>query len=79
MVNMEPLNRKQQIDSVISIAEVTAGRKWVLIENMVDTELCVRADKNTLNTIVRNLISNAVKYSNSGGVVIINSYVRDGQ
>ena len=31
--------------------------------NMVDKEITVRADKDMLNTILRNLISNAIKFS----------------
>jgi PAS domain S-box-containing protein len=78
VLKMEMLNLKQLIDNEISIAAVTAGRKGVLIENKVDFESCVVADKNTLKTVVRNLISNAVKYSNSGEVVVVKSSINQG-
>ena len=76
VLKRETIKLKEIIGNIIALAEVTAGRKGVFIENMVDSELCVDADRNTLNTIIRNLISNAIKYSNSGGVVIIDTSVK---
>ncbi|MCB1178721.1 MAG: HAMP domain-containing histidine kinase, partial [Leptospiraceae bacterium] len=36
------------------------------------------ADKNILSTVIRNLLSNGIKFSNKDGFISINSYIKDG-
>jgi signal transduction histidine kinase len=51
----------------------TAKIKNIKIENLIDRKAFITADKNMLNTIVRNLISNSIKFCNKGGKIIISS------
>jgi PAS domain S-box-containing protein len=48
-----------------------AEKKNINIEILIDKEALVKCDRNMMNTIFRNLISNALKFSHKGGKVII--------
>jgi signal transduction histidine kinase len=45
----------------------------VLLETNISEDVKVKADENMLNTILRNLIQNGIKFSNEGGKVLINA------
>jgi signal transduction histidine kinase len=51
-----------------------ADQKNIKTENAIPDDLLVRADEYMLQTILRNLIINAIKYTNNGGYVKIGAY-----
>ncbi|MDX9697754.1 MAG: PAS domain-containing sensor histidine kinase [Bacteroidales bacterium] len=55
----------------IDLFQSTANNKNIKLFNEVDGVLQVYADKNMIRTIIRNLISNAIKFTNQGGFVRI--------
>jgi len=63
----------QILKEIINIFEVKAKLKEITIINDIDKDLVVFADEMMLNTIFRNLISNALKYSRKGGEITISS------
>jgi signal transduction histidine kinase len=50
-----------------------ANNKEIKLINEIDKNLNVFADRNTIDTVFRNLISNAIKFTNQGGTVKIKS------
>ncbi|MCX6286103.1 MAG: ATP-binding protein [Bacteroidetes bacterium] len=56
----------------IMLFESAAHSKDILIKQSVEKNLLVMADRNMINTIVRNLISNAIKFTFPGGSITIN-------
>ena len=50
-----------------------AKNKNIGLLTELDPELTIVADKNMLQTIVRNLVSNAIKFTPKGGVVAVKS------
>ncbi len=50
-----------------------AFKKNITICNDVDSDIRVYADENMLMTIIRNLVSNAIKYTNVGGTIILSA------
>lgn len=54
-------------------------QKGITVVNELPTAMMVEADKNHVLLILRNLISNAVKFTNSGGLVRICGEVREGR
>ena len=59
---------------VIDVFKLSADKKSINIINRVNKRTSVRADRNMLLTILRNLISNAIKFTPKDGKVIINAH-----
>jgi len=64
--------------NVVSLLEIQAVKKEIELYNNVDHNLSVLADENMLNTILRNLISNAIKFTKPKGEVRILSSKNNG-
>ena len=62
---------KELIHDVIIATNENANQKQILISNLVPEKLIITADENMLKTLLRNLIQNAVKFTNRGGKVEI--------
>ena len=63
--------------NVIKQLEANANHKSIKISIDVDEDLTVYADLDMLNTILRNLISNAIKFTNEGGMVTVSAEQND--
>jgi len=59
------------IDNIVTILKPSATQKEITIEHEIDPGMFVNTDCNLLDTILRNLISNAIKYTNHGGKIDI--------
>jgi len=57
------------VNENIELAKASAKNKEIDLINTLSGEIRVFADYNTINTIVRNLISNALKFTHHGGFV----------
>lgn len=64
-------------DKIIDTLKPNAQNKNISINYIESEQISVYADINMLNTILRNLISNAVKFTNSGGSITINAQQSD--
>jgi signal transduction histidine kinase len=71
LFNPETFDLKEMVDETLSGIEGSATIKKIKISNLIRNGLIVSADKNMIKTVFRNLISNAVKFTNKGGEVII--------
>lgn len=72
--NPEKIIINRLIEENIELLESTAQNKNIKIYYELDKDIFAFADKNMLNTILRNLISNAIKYTKLGGHINISSY-----
>ena len=70
-----PINLYDSIDDVLSLLGISAQKKNVKIESSIEKDAVVFADKHVVSTILRNLISNALKFTNQGGEIKISSVV----
>ena len=64
------------VEEVNNILFSMAYRKRIEINNRVSPDILVFADKNMLNTILNNLIMNAIKYTSGGGCINISAEKR---
>lgn len=71
--NPEKLSLKRLAEEVINVFDETAKKKGIKIEEEISEEIFVTADKRMLETIARNLISNALKFTKKGGSVTISA------
>jgi PAS domain S-box-containing protein len=55
-----------------------ADQKHITLAINTNDELVIEADKNMMETVVRNLISNAIKFTHSNGLVTVNATMTDG-
>ncbi|MDM8527745.1 ATP-binding protein [Anaerolineales bacterium HSG24] len=69
--NPEVFDIKEMIDRIVELLIINADEKGIILLNHVSAGLFVDADKNMLNTVIRNLTSNALKFTNRGGRIII--------
>ncbi|MGZ2369468.1 PAS domain S-box protein [Ancylomarina sp. YFZ004] len=65
------LNLHQIIKKISGVLNSSATIKNISINHFYSYEIEVLADKNMLRTILRNLISNAIKFTNPGGKIDI--------
>ena len=65
----ENLNLKKKIEASIDVLSESARKKGIGLTISVPGELEIRADIHMFDTIIRNLISNAIKFTISGGKV----------
>lgn len=73
------LNLKNVFSKVISIANISAQKKKIRISCKTDDDLFVHADSMMLETILRNLIANSIKFTTDGGEILIDGIISDGK
>jgi PAS domain S-box-containing protein len=71
--NPENFDVYEAVNLVINLHGIIARKKNVILKNELTPHTMVFADKNMINTVLRNLISNAIKYSRSDGVITISA------
>lgn len=67
----EKVQLNNLITEIYSIFSNMAETKGIKLVEEVKEELFVEADKNSLMTIIRNLLNNAIKFTPQGGVITI--------
>jgi PAS domain S-box-containing protein len=72
--NIEKLNLKSTIVTGIEVVFESAKKKRIAVDISVADELDVNTDKHMFETVVRNIVSNAIKFTTAGGKVIISAF-----
>jgi two-component system, sensor histidine kinase and response regulator len=67
----EELDLKDILETIVEIFDPVASNKNISVSYSIDEEIIVIADLNMLNTILRNLVSNAIKFSNRNGEIVM--------
>ncbi|OQY47559.1 MAG: hypothetical protein B6242_04770 [Anaerolineaceae bacterium 4572_78] len=75
----ERLNLHEVIEDNVRLLRTNSKEKEVNLQNKINPELFIYADENMIDTIARNLISNAIKFTNEAGDVIISAKVKTKQ
>jgi signal transduction histidine kinase len=73
VANPEEVSLKEISEEVIQLYKTQIEAKNLIIENKVNDSHYAYADKEMIPIVLRNLTSNAIKFSNSGGSVVIES------
>jgi signal transduction histidine kinase len=69
--SFETINLKNAIESYMPQVESLCSQKQIKLTMSIDESINLKSDHNFLSTIIRNLISNAVKFSNRNSEIII--------
>ena len=67
----QSFNLQNSIDENLALLEIQAARKKIHVFSTSDNDYIAFGDKQMVQTILRNLISNAVKFSSPGGEVSV--------
>lgn len=69
--NPEEFNLLLIVNDIIKLLKTHAGNKNIKLEFEVEPDIVVFGDKNMIETAIRNLVSNAIKFTNKDGVIQI--------
>ncbi|MEI7723775.1 MAG: HAMP domain-containing sensor histidine kinase [Bacteroidota bacterium] len=70
-LNFEKLNIGELIDETILLLQTAADKKQILLNSLVKPDCFIYADKNSMLTAIRNLLSNALKFTPKGGQITV--------
>lgn len=73
-----PVDMRRLIDQSISLISGQAGRKGIAIQTTGLQKLMVSVDQNMISTVLRNLLTNALKFTRQGGSISVGLTTRDG-
>jgi len=79
VVHPELITLKTFLPEVCQLYEDIAGAKQLHLSYNIASDLTVRADKDQLSLIIRNLISNAIKYSHEGSTIAVGAFEENGK
>ncbi|MDA3954464.1 MAG: tetratricopeptide repeat protein [Bacteroidales bacterium] len=67
------INLFESVDEVLELIELIAQKKNIKIVSLISKEDIAYADKHMISSVIRNLISNALKFTNHGGKIELSS------
>jgi signal transduction histidine kinase len=59
------------IDRILNLYKASISKKKLNVENLIDDKVVLLADKNMIETVMRNLIANAIKFTGENGTIRI--------
>jgi signal transduction histidine kinase len=75
--NPSNLNIRDVIDTNILLLKSSAENKGIYLSSSLTDDLYVHADKNMLLTVLRNLLTNAIKFSRNSDKIIVKTEEKD--
>lgn len=76
-LNLTQINLSTLVEIVLSPLKTIAQQKNITLINEVKDGTTVFADSEALSLIIRNIVSNSIKFTKSGGRVLVSSKKRD--
>jgi len=70
-IDKEELNLREEVQNVIMLLHLSAESKNIALNNSIAKGLTVYCNRNMLQLVIRNIISNAIKFSYKGSEVIV--------
>ena len=76
-IEYEPdsINIKSLIEQVLGVLENSIENKNIKVDLEVEEDLNAYADSSMINTVIRNLISNAIKFTPEGGNIKLKAFI----
>lgn len=74
-----PVPVKELVNETVAVLQKQADEKNIRIINQTDEGLIASADRNMLALVIRNTISNAIKFTPNGGAIEISALQKEGQ
>jgi len=78
LVNLVKVDLKNVLQSTFQVHQAIAAEKGIQLINQLQNDIFIIADADMLQLVVRNLINNAIKFTEPGGEIIVsNDIVRN--
>jgi len=77
-IEPEQFEINELLENVIRILKENADLKGIELVNELQKNQVIYSDRNAMNIVLRNIISNAIKFSNPGGRIKIESKLNNG-
>ena len=74
-LRIENIKLTDLVVSIIALLEEQAGQKEITIVNNVSENHMLAVDSNMISTIIRNILSNSIKYTPKGGSIYVSSEI----
>jgi PAS domain S-box-containing protein len=71
------VNLYEEVLTAIISQKIQAINKEIVLKNLVEENISIRADENMIQTVLRNLISNGIKFTPRDGSVIVSAESKD--
>jgi two-component system, sensor histidine kinase and response regulator len=75
--NPQKISIREMVAENLSNVKVLAANKKIKLHSVVNDDVYAVVDKNMLNTILRNLLNNALKFTHIGGEVTVNASLKN--
>jgi len=75
-VHPQVVHINEEIDDVIHVLYLQAQAKKIHVENKTTSDITAWADKDMINLVLRNLVSNAIKFSPGGAIISVGAQER---
>jgi PAS domain S-box-containing protein len=75
----EEINFSEIVEETIELLKVSSMRKSITVDREIPADLLVTADKAMIGTVLRNLISNAIKFTRQGGKIKISAHKNENE
>jgi two-component system, sensor histidine kinase and response regulator len=75
-INLQEINLKNSIEETINLLHLQAQTKKIVLSQIMDSAIDIYVDKDMISLVLRNLISNAIKFTPEEGIVQISAVVK---
>lgn len=76
-INPSTITLKDMVDEIVTVASIPAKEKQISVNVRIDGNLKIFADYDTISTAIRNLVSNAIKFTPTGGNITLKAQKKD--
>ena len=76
---IEKVNLLKNLNQILDLEQVIAMEKGIKLHYEINGSIFIRADRNMLQLVVRNLVSNAIKFTSADGEIYISALVTNGE
>lgn len=73
----EQLDIHELVDQTIRLLKLSSDHKKITLKNAIAANTMVYADVNTIKTVLRNLVSNAIKFTPTSGLIQVNAIAKN--
>jgi len=74
IIQLEKLDVSEEVNEVVQLLHLQSAAKKISIEKKTSLPAYARADKNIINLVLRNFLSNAIKFTPENGRIDIGAY-----